>query len=165
MYDSTAPFFTLLSRHPRQTFELGEHLGRHLQRGDLICLEGELGAGKTTFVQGVARGWQALDDAASPTFVLVNVYRRADGALLFHLDAYRIESTAEAEELDLDTLLNEGPLVVEWAERIEPILLPERLWVRLEHRDSEERSLSISARGRRYEALLSALRNFSSGGI
>lgn len=157
MRDSTVSSLTLLSRHSRQTYEIGEYLGCCLQRGDLLCLEGELGAGKTTLVQGLAQGWQALDQAASPTFVLVNVYRRADGASLFHLDAYRIESMAEAEELDLDAMLNEGPLVIEWADRIEPILPSERLWVKLEHKDPETRSLTISARGRRYEALLTTL--------
>lgn len=157
MRERTVSSFTFLSRHPRQTYDLGERLGRCLQRGDLVCLEGELGAGKTTFVQGLAQGWQTLDNAASPTFVLVNVYRRADGASLFHLDAYRIESAAEAEELDLDALLNEGPLVIEWAERLEPILPPERLWIRLEHKGPETRSLCVSARGRRYEDLLTML--------
>lgn len=163
MRERTISSFTLLSHHSRQTYDLGEHLGRCLQRGDLICLEGELGAGKTTFVQGLAKGWQALDSAASPTFVLVNVYRRADGASLFHLDAYRIESAAEAEELDLDALLDEGPLVIEWAERIESILPPERLWVRLEHKGPETRSLYVSARGRRYEDLLTTLQETSIG--
>ena len=153
--------FEWTSHHPDQTQAAGEYLGRRLQRGDLICLQGELGAGKTTFVQGLARGWNSLDVATSPTFVLLNVYRRPDGGPLFHLDAYRLESLGEAEELDLDALLAEGPLVIEWAERIESILPPERLWVRLEHSDSEVRVLHFLAQGAHYEALLEALRNFA----
>jgi hypothetical protein len=76
--------------------------GALLQAGDLIGLSGDLGAGKTTFVQGSA-GWGSLDLVTSPTFVLVNVYRRGDDAArrLYHLDAYRLDSAAEAEELDL----------------------------------------------------------------
>lgn len=150
--------FEVVSRHPRQTQDVGEHLGRCLQQGDLICLQGELGAGKTTFVQGLARGWDSPDPATSPTFVLVNLYRRPDDRPLFHLDAYRIESEAEAEELDLDALLEEGPLVVEWAERIAAILPPERLWVRFEHGEGEVRILHFLAQGARYEILLEALR-------
>ncbi len=153
--------FEWTSHHPDQTQAAGEYLGRHLQRGDLICLQGELGAGKTTFVQGLARGWNSPDCATSPTFVLVNVYRRADETPLFHLDAYRIESVAEAEELDLAAFLEEGALVIEWAERIESILPSERLWVRLEHGNGEVRVLHFLAQGAHYEVLLEALRNFA----
>ena len=68
-------------------------------------LQGDLGAGKTTFVQGIAAGWGAQDEVSSPTFVLVNIYRGTESARLFHLDTYRIESAAEAEELDLEAML------------------------------------------------------------
>src|SRR5512135_3538255 len=97
----TLEFF---SRSPDQTRRLGVRLGALLQPGDLICLSGDLGAGKTTLVQGVAQGWGSLDTVSSPTFVLVNEYRRPDGAFLFHLDAYRLESEPEAAELDIDGL-------------------------------------------------------------
>ncbi len=79
------------SRSPEQTRRLGARLGAVLRPGDVICLQGDLGAGKTTFVQGVAQGWGSLDSVSSPTFVIVNEYRRADGDLLFHMDAYRLE--------------------------------------------------------------------------
>src|SRR5512137_1297190 len=109
--------FEFFSRSPEQTRRLGMRLGALLQAGDLVCLQGELGAGKTTLVQGIAQGWGALDDVSSPTFVLVNAYRRPNLGQLFHFDAYRVESPGEAEELDLDSLLSQGPLVVEWPER------------------------------------------------
>src|SRR5512142_1895884 len=125
------------SRSPEQTRRLGMRLGALLHTGDLICLQGELGAGKTTLVQGVAQGWGAMDSVSSPTFVLVNAYRRPDSLQLFHLDAYRIDSPQEAEELDLDALLQQGPLIVEWAERVEPILPEERLWAWLEYESDE----------------------------
>ena len=96
------------SRSPEQTRRVGRRLGGALETGDVICLQGDLGAGKTTFVQGVAQGWGSLDSVSSPTFILVNVYRRADQSkvratqpLLFHMDAYRLDSAPEAEELDL----------------------------------------------------------------
>jgi tRNA threonylcarbamoyladenosine biosynthesis protein TsaE len=156
--------FEFFSKSPEQTRRLGMRLGALLQPGDLIGLQGDLGAGKTTFVQGAARGWGALDEVSSPTFVLVNVYRRADGAQLSHFDAYRIEKTSEAEELDLDVLLAAGPLFVEWPERVESILPAERLWASLEYESDEHRLLCFNAQGNRYKALLDALRQAVYGG-
>ena len=95
--------FEFFSRSPEQTRRVGMRLGALLRPGDLVCLQGDLGAGKTTLVQGMAGGWGALDAASSPTFVLVNAYRRADDSAFHHFDAYRVESLGEAEELDLMT--------------------------------------------------------------
>jgi tRNA threonylcarbamoyladenosine biosynthesis protein TsaE len=147
-----------ISRSPEQTRRIGMRLGALLQPGDLICLQGDLGAGKTTLAQGMAQGWGALDAASSPTFVLVNIYRRADDGQFFHMDAYRIESASEGEELDLITMLGEGPLLIEWAERLEPILSAERLWVNLEHVSEEHRQMHFRATGKRYDSLVSDLR-------
>ncbi len=149
--------FEFFSKSPEQTRRLGMRLGALLQTGDLVCLQGELGAGKTTLVQGVATGWGALDEVSSPTFVLVNAYRRPDGTQLSHFDAYRIESLGEAEELDLDDLLTIGPLFIEWPERIEPILPAERLWAWLDYESEEHRSMRFEARGARFEDLLDSL--------
>jgi len=150
--------FEFFSKSPDQTRRLGMRLGALLQPGDLICLQGDLGAGKTTLVQGVARGWGALDEVSSPTFVLINSYRRPDGEQLSHFDAYRVESLGEAEELDLETLLSHSPLLVEWPERVEPILPAERLWTWLEYESEEHRFMRFAAHGKRYENLLVALR-------
>jgi tRNA threonylcarbamoyladenosine biosynthesis protein TsaE len=157
----TMDFF---SRSPEQTRRIGMRLGGALQAGDVICLQGDLGAGKTTFVQGVALGWGSLDAASSPTFILVNVYRRGDEARLFHMDAYRLDSTPEAEELDLDSMLNEGPLLIEWPERIDGLVPGERLWIKLEHVDEEEREMTFKSTGKRYDDLLEVLRHGVYGG-
>lgn len=149
--------FDFFSRSAEQTKRIGARLGRGVERSDLICLQGELGAGKTTFVQGIAQGWGSLDGATSPTFVLVNEYRRPDGALLFHLDAYRLDSALEAEELDLDRLLNEGALVIEWPERMQSVLPQEEMRVVLEHVADEQRRIQFTARGSRYDQLLEQL--------
>lgn len=146
------------SHSPEQTRELGVRLGRALQTGDVLCLQGELGAGKTTFVQGIAQGWGSLDSVSSPTFILVNMYRRADGGQLFHMDAYRLDSTGEAEELDLDSMLAEGALIVEWPERMQSLIPNERLWVEFTQSGEEEREMKFNARGKRYEALLEMIR-------
>ena len=138
-----------LSHSPEETRSVGMRLGALLLPGDVICLQGELGAGKTTFTQGLAQGWGSLDAVSSPTFIIVNVYRRENGDQLYHLDTYRLESAPEAEELDIDTMLMRGPLIVEWPERMQSVLPAERLWITLEHREDDERQLHFEARGAR----------------
>jgi len=152
---NTIEFF---SRSAEQTRRVGMRIGAMLRPGDLVCLQGDLGAGKTTLVQGLAQGWGSTDAVSSPTFVLVNVYRKPEGAILFHLDTYRIDSPPEAEELDLDTMLAQGPLVIEWAERVQAILPGEHLWIKLEYMDEEQRFMLLTANGKRYESLLLELR-------
>lgn len=149
-----------LSHSPEQTRRVGMRLGALLKTGDVICLVGDLGAGKTTLVQGIAAGWGSLDPVSSPTFVLVNVYRRSEGRdeHLFHLDAYRLSGPAEAGDLDLDAMLDTGPLLVEWAERIQAALPPEHLWVRMRYINEDQRDLLITARGQRYQELLAVVR-------
>ncbi len=153
----------IISHSPEQTRRIGARLGALLQPGDLVCLHGDLGCGKTTFVQGVARGWGTYDQATSPTFVLVNTYRRADEGVLSHMDAYRLSGAAEAWDLDLESYLGRGPLLVEWAERIEEALPAERLEVTFTWRDDTQRDLLFTARGDAYEALLRELRKRTFG--
>ena len=152
------------SRSPEQTRRIGMRLGGALQTGDVICLQGDLGAGKTTFVQGIAQGWGSLDAVSSPTFIIVNIYRRADQSQLFHMDAYRLDSTPEAEELDLDSMLVQGPLLIEWPERVNGLVPDERLWLTLEHVDEEEREMKFRASGKRYDELLEIIRHSTFGG-
>ena len=156
----TVDFF---SRSPEQTRRIGMRVGGALQTGDVICLQGDLGAGKTTFVQGLAQGWGSVDSVSSPTFILVNVYRRADQSQLFHMDAYRLDSTPEAAELDLDSMLAEGALVIEWPERMAGLIPTERLWVKFEHVDDEEREMKFKASGKRYDELLNLVRHAFGG--
>jgi tRNA threonylcarbamoyladenosine biosynthesis protein TsaE len=150
--------FEFLSRSPEQTRRIGMRLGSLLQSGDLICLEGDLGAGKTTFVQGMAQGWGSLDAVSSPTFILVNEYRRPDGGQLFHMDAYRLESAPEAAELDLDSMMARGALIVEWPERVGSILPAGHLWINLDYVAEEQRQMRFKANGARYNHVLSDLR-------
>jgi tRNA threonylcarbamoyladenosine biosynthesis protein TsaE len=101
---------------PEATEAAAARLARHVRRGDLLLLEGEMGAGKTTFVRGLARGLDVAGDVMSPTFQLVRVYR---GPLqLAHVDLYRLSDAAEVADLGLDELLEEGAVVVEWGERL-----------------------------------------------
>jgi len=152
------------SKSPEQTRRIGMRLGSALKKGDVLCLQGELGAGKTTFVQGIAQGWGSSDSVSSPTFIIVNVYRRTDGAQLFHLDTYRLESQPEAEELDIDSMLSEGILIVEWPERLGNLIPEERLWIKLDHIADEQRQMLFNAKGQRYEDLLDGIRQSMFGG-
>lgn len=130
-------------------------LGGLLKTGDVICLQGDLGSGKTTLVQGICAGWGSLDHATSPTFVLVNVYRRTeDGSQLFHLDAYRLANSTEAADLDITNLSDHGPLIIEWAERIQEALPQDHLRISLSWVDENQRDMVFSAFGSRYQILL-----------
>ena len=91
-------------------------LGERLNAGDIVLLTGELGAGKTTFVRGVAQGTGSTADVASPTFQLVRVY--PGRVQLAHVDLYRVESSAELRDLGLEELADRGAVVVEWGDRL-----------------------------------------------
>ena len=157
----TLEFF---SRSPEQTRRVGMRLGGVLRPGDIVCLQGELGAGKTTLVQGLAQGWGSLDPVSSPTFIIVNIYRRPDDGQLFHMDAYRLDSAPEAAEVDLDEMLARGSLLVEWPERIQEILPEHRVWISFEYVAEENRQMLVRAKGARYDDLLAELRQDLFGG-
>jgi tRNA threonylcarbamoyladenosine biosynthesis protein TsaE len=148
-----------ISHAPDQTVRLGTRLGERLEAGDVICLSGDLGSGKTTFAAGLGRGWGSLEPVTSPTFVLVNEYHRADGLRLWHLDCYRLRSGAEALALGFDDLLNaDGLMVIEWPEHILEVLPAGRLNVGLRWVDAEKRGFRMEATGDRYQALLKEFR-------
>lgn len=154
-----------LSHSPEQTIRLGVRLGELIKPGNVICMAGDLGTGKTTLAQGVARGWGSLDQVTSPSFVLINEYRRADTVRLFHFDAFRLSGTDEAIHIGLLELLdNGGPLMIEWPERVEEILPDERLWISLRWVDESRRGLHFEAYGPAYERLLREYRKVVFGG-
>jgi tRNA threonylcarbamoyladenosine biosynthesis protein TsaE len=149
--------FDFISRSPDQTRRVGMRLGAILRRGDVVCLDGELGTGKTTLVQGLASGWGSTDPVSSPTFVIINLYRRTDDEKFAHLDAYRLEGPGDAEMLDIEELLANGPLVVEWAPRIQDSLPDDNLAVQLTWVEDEYRDLKFKANGEHYEDMLGNL--------
>jgi len=107
----------IVTNSPDETEAEGEELGRGLRAGDLILLTGPLGAGKTTFVRGLARGAGSEAQVASPTFQLVRIY--SGRVQLAHVDLYRVKAAGELADLGLDELIDEGAVVVEWGDRIE----------------------------------------------
>ena len=127
-----------ITTSPAETEAFGERVGKRMQAGDMVLLTGELGAGKTTFVRGVARGIGSASPVASPTFQLVRVY--PGRVQLAHVDLYRIETTSELAGLGLDELLDEGAVVVEWGDRIDA---PKAALVHLEHLEGDRRVICV----------------------
>ena len=142
-----------------ETRELGALLGRLLKPGDVVALVGDLGAGKTRFVQGVARGMGVRRPVTSPTFILMNVYPTSDGRTLCHVDCYRLQDAVEeGYQLGLDQQFRgDAVCVVEWAERIAPLLPEDRLDVFIEVVDDERRRLRFVAHGNRSRRVLERL--------
>lgn len=146
----------LISHSERQTKRLGARLGRLLRGGEVICLEGELGVGKTRFIQGVGQGMGITEPITSPTFIMVNEYRAAEKPLtLYHIDLYRIEKLEETYTFGLEEYLyGEGVCLIEWAEKVKMLLPPERLWVRMRYLSESKRAILMQASGESYQALL-----------
>jgi tRNA threonylcarbamoyladenosine biosynthesis protein TsaE len=141
-----------------QTQRFGLRLGSLLQPGDIVCLEGELGTGKTAFVRGLGRALGVTDIIISPTFTLMSEYRGPRQTMpLFHIDVYRLGDVSEVESLGLwEYLYDDGVCAIEWADRIRSILPEQALWVTLRHYDigDNRRGIILEGRGDRYESLL-----------
>jgi tRNA threonylcarbamoyladenosine biosynthesis protein TsaE len=115
-----------------RTQEVGRALAALLRRGDLVVLTGDLGAGKTTLAHGIGEGMDVRGDVTSPTFVIARVHPPlGEGPPLVHVDAYRLASLAEVDDLDLDASLSESVTVVEWGEGLVEDLAAARLEVRI----------------------------------
>lgn len=130
------------SRSPEETRQIGQALGERLKAGDVVATVGELGAGKTCFLQGLVQGLGVTETATSPTFVLINQYR---GRLpVYHLDAFRTQSLTELLDLGLEELFGgEGVTVVEWADKLLPLLPSHAITVRISGLGDEPREILI----------------------
>ena len=136
-----AEMLRIISHSPEETRALGEKLAARLEPGDVVILEGELGAGKSELARGIARGLGVTDTVTSPSFTILNVYE-SGRCPLYHFDWYRLESAEELFELGLEEYLGgDGIAVVEWAEKC-PEALPEKtIRIRLEATGDEERRI------------------------
>ena len=132
----------LTTTSPEETEAAGARLGATLKSGDVVALTGELGAGKTVFVQGLTRALGVRTSATSPTFVLVNEYRGR--VPVHHVDVYRTTSLAELIDLGIEEMMDgDGVTVIEWAERMEPLLPARAVRVRIAGVGDEPRTIVI----------------------
>ena len=143
-------------RTPDDTAELGRRLAHLLRPGDLVILDGPLGAGKTVLVQGIGAGLGVAGPVTSPTFVIARVHR-GPRVPLVHVDAYRLGSIAEIDDLDLDTGLDEAVTVVEWGAGKVERLADAHLVVRLERHDDDTRTAELVGVGGDWPARLRRL--------
>jgi tRNA threonylcarbamoyladenosine biosynthesis protein TsaE len=138
--------FETTTHSVEETRAFGEKLGRHITAGTTVALTGDLGSGKTAFVQGIAKGLQVPAEyyITSPTFTLINEY---PGRLrLHHVDLYRIEDPIEVEEMGLHEILgSDGVAVIEWAERLGTELPAEHIRVHFEVTNDQSRHMTITA--------------------
>ena len=143
---------SIVSASPAQTRKIGERLAPLLFAGDVVLLQGELGAGKTCLAQGIGRGLRVKEQVKSSSFVLVNEY---SGRLhVYHADLFRLEQPEEVAGLALEENASDGLLLVEWPERAFSELPDEHLLVLFETVDDKMRRIAIRAKGSRYDDLL-----------
>jgi len=152
-----------LSHGEGQTTRLGERLGPLLQAGDVVCLQGPLGSGKTRFAQGIGRGMGVPAVLASPTYTIVNEYRPPAGPPLFHLDFYRLQDGV-FPGFDPDEYIGgSGVAVIEWPERCPSLIPPSSLWLTFRHVGESKRGLFMRAHGDHYRELLRSFRRAAFG--
>ncbi|MFQ5770313.1 MAG: tRNA (adenosine(37)-N6)-threonylcarbamoyltransferase complex ATPase subunit type 1 TsaE [bacterium] len=127
---------SIISNSPAETQRIGEQWGRSLQPGSVVALFGELGSGKTTFIKGVCRGLNVIDEITSPSFTLIHEYT---GKIpIYHFDFYRIENIREILELGCeDYFYRAGICLIEWADRVTDFLPSKRIEIYLKHRFNE----------------------------
>ena len=137
----------VVTKSAMETRALGERLAGQLRPGDVVLLEGELGAGKSELARGIARGLGVTETVTSPSFTILNVYE--SGRIpLYHFDWYRLESAEELYELGMDEYLGgDGIAVVEWPDRCEEAVPDTRLEIRLEEAGEGRRRIKAACRG------------------
>jgi len=152
----------VIVRTPEQMRDLGARVAGMCQPGDVIVLVGDLGAGKTTFVQGMGRALGVREPITSPTFVISRVHEGERGMRLIHIDAYRIASGHELDDLDLDVELESGIAVVEWGDRHAERLAADRLVISIDALANDDREVQIHGIGGRWARLdLATLENIA----
>ena len=144
----------IILKNLEETQKFGEKLGSILKEGDILCLNGDLGAGKTTLTKSIGSGLGVDEYITSPTFALINEYR---GRIpVYHIDVYRLENVEEIDDLGFDEYIyGSGVTIIEWAERIKSFLPEDRiiLDIRRGH-DENARRISLSGDGERYRTVL-----------
>ena len=152
-----------LSHGEAQTARFGERLGPLLQAGDVVCLQGPLGSGKTRFAQGIGGGMGIQGILASPSYTIINEYRPLSGPPLYHIDFYRLEGGEFAGFDPEEYIGGAGVAVIEWPERVPALVPPMALWLTFRYVGETKRGLLMRAHGERYRELLRAFRRAAFG--
>ena len=149
---------TCVTHSPEETAHLAGTIGKIIREGTVICLDGELGVGKTLFVRALARTLGVESDVTSPTFNLMNIYEAA--CPIVHFDLYRITSEEELEDIGFYEYAEatEGIVLIEWAEKFPDAMPADHLSVRIEALNDEERQFTFVAKGKKSRALLEELK-------
>ncbi len=147
----------IITKSSEEMKNLGKEVGKLAKSGDLLAFYGELGAGKTCFIQGISRGLEVKDYVTSPSFTIVNEYQ---GKIpVYHFDLFRLDNTEEIFELGYEEYLyGEGLTVIEWAEKVEHFLPKEHLKIYIEFEDRGRRKISFIPQGERFEEYLKELK-------
>lgn len=145
-----------MSHSPSETAELANKVALLLKDGDILCLSGDLGAGKTLWVQSMAQSLQLSDEVTSPTFALLHVY---EGPVpLHHFDLYRLDSPEELEAIGFYEYTSFGISVIEWPDRFREEMPDDLLWIEIKQGSApQERIITLTPYGRRFEALCKEL--------
>jgi tRNA threonylcarbamoyl adenosine modification protein YjeE len=137
---------------PEQMEQFGHELAKQLRAGDLVLLEGNLGAGKTTLTRGIGEALGASGTVQSPTFVLARTHKTATGPKLVHVDAYRLSSAVELDDLDID--FERSIVVIEWPRDFLDGVLDQFLRVKIDRgRDDDVREVELSFKGERWQGV------------
>ena len=149
---------TCVTHSPEETAHLAGTIGKIIREGTVICLDGELGVGKTLFVRALARNLGVESDVTSPTFNLMNIYEAA--CPIVHFDLYRISSEEAREDIGFYEYAEatEGIVLIEWAEKFPDAMPADHLSVRIEALNDEERQFTFVAKGKKSRALLEELK-------
>ena len=124
--------FSITTNSANETLEIGKKMAPYLNKGDVIVLLGDLGAGKTLFVSGLLDFYNKKEEASSPTFTIVNEYDLKDDLKLFHFDVYRLESSDEFLAIGGDEFFEKGICVIEWGDKISDVIPKDALIIKIE---------------------------------
>lgn len=147
----------------KDTEKIGGIISRSLEKGTVLCLDGDLGVGKTALTQFIAKEFGVNEYITSPTFTIIKEY---EGRLPFyHMDVYRIDSEVDMYDLGYDEYIySEGVTIIEWSQKIKDILPEDRINIEIQRLDDPRRIMTIEGKGKVYEKVTEELKNYESTG-
>lgn len=137
----------IISKSAQQTQKIASKLASNLKGNEILCFSGELGAGKTTFIQGLTRGLEITENITSPTFVIFKKYKTKNNLEFYHFDLYRIQDPQEILDLGFTEIINNKKNItaIEWSEKIKDLIpLKNVIYIKLEYIDKNQRKITIS---------------------